>query len=486
MTDLVLSYGFRLFWALFLGGMLAGNFRQSWNAENGKKDIFTRQRSDTAVWIDPIGFPIILFIFWTIPVLGVNTRLSSQIEFLTAASADMLLIISIYFTVLLLFLPLLRKYFTARTCAAFWLIPVFLLSQPVMMYYTIPLPPAVYLYIPQVILTALRSIWITGFLLIFSVQIISHVSFIRILRKTSCPVEDPVLLEKWDAVREEMDYSVPVELRYSSAVKTPLSVGMRKKREITYLPERKFTETEAELIFRHELHHLQRKDTHTKFVLRFCNALGWIHPLVWLAVQKAEEDLELSCDEIVLKGAGPDKRIQYARLLLSIAGDSSGFTTCLSASAKTLRYRLKGVASGKAKRLGMGLLFVVMALSSLAAGRIALVTARGSAGEVTGLDLRQVTGVNIQQPENEESLPVTDTEAFSQYLSELKVEKCLTVYEEERDSAKLWLDGDFGESGTGFSLTDDYFTIYDRKDDNVKQQYYVSVPVDWEYIKSLE
>ena len=134
----------------------------------------------------------------------------------------------------------------------------------------------------------------------------------------------------------------------------------------------------------------------------------------------------------------------------------------------------------------MGLLFVVMALSSLAAGRIALVTARGSAGEVTGLDLRQVTGVNIQQPENEESLPVTDTEAFSQYLSELKVEKCLTVYEEERDSAKLWLDGDFGESGTGFSLTDDYFTIYDRKDDNVKQQYFVSVPVDWEYIKSLE
>ena len=67
------------------------------------------------------------------------------------------------------------------------------------------------------------------------------------------------------------------------------------------------------------------------------------------------------------------------------------------------------MASGKANRLGMGLLFVVMALSSLAAGRIALVTARGSAGEVTGLDLRQVTGVNIQQPENEESLPVTDT-----------------------------------------------------------------------------
>ena len=36
--------------------------------------------------------------------------------------------------------------------------------------------------------------------------------------------------------------------------------------------------------------------------------------------KKAEDDLELSCDEIVLKDADKEKRKRYAELLLSIAG----------------------------------------------------------------------------------------------------------------------------------------------------------------------
>ena len=76
-------------------------------------------------------------------------------------------------------------------------------------------------------------------------------------------------------------------------------------------------------------------------------ALGWFHPLVWLAVKKAEEDLELSCDEIVLKDADLSTRKKYAELLLSIAGDGRGYTTCLSASAKTLSYRLKATVSAR-------------------------------------------------------------------------------------------------------------------------------------------
>ena len=114
-------------------------------------------------------------------------------------------------------------------------------------------------------------------------------------------------------------------------------------------------------------------------------ALGWFHPLVWLAVKKAEEDLELSCDEIVLKDADPSTRKKYAELLLSIAGDGRGYTTCLSASAKTLCYRLKSTVSAREKRLGLPLLFLTIIISSLLMGNVNLSTDRGKMTEVTVL-----------------------------------------------------------------------------------------------------
>lgn len=98
---------------------------------------------------------------------------------------------------------------------------------------------------------------------------------------------------------------------------------------------------------------------------------------MWIAVKKGEEDLELSCDEIVLKDADDVGRKRYAQLLLSIAGDSRGFSTCLSSSARSLRYRLKAAMPQKTKRLGTGLLFVIMFLSTLAVGRTGLSVERG-------------------------------------------------------------------------------------------------------------
>lgn len=71
----------------------------------------------------------------------------------------------------------------------------------------------------------------------------------------------------------------------------------------------------------------------------------WFNPLMWLAMRKSADDLELSCDEIVLEGCSSTTRYQYANLLLKTAGDQRGFTTCLSTTASALRYRLKHVMS---------------------------------------------------------------------------------------------------------------------------------------------
>lgn len=97
----------------------------------------------------------------------------------------------------------------------------------------------------------------------------------------------------------------------------------------------------------------------------------WFNPLVWLAMSRSAEDLELSCDEAVLFGAPKDERRRYADLLLSTAGDARGFTTCLSATGRSLRYRLKNVMqppmkAGGALAIGLAVFFMLLCFGQVA------------------------------------------------------------------------------------------------------------------------
>ena len=92
----------------------------------------------------------------------------------------------------------------------------------------------------------------------------------------------------------------------------------------------------------------------------------WFNPLMWIAARKSADDLELSCDETVL--AGEDFRFQEAvrELILKTAGDERGFTTCLSATATALRYRLKNIVNPAKKRSGavtVAAMFVLLFMS---------------------------------------------------------------------------------------------------------------------------
>ena len=476
-----LEYGFWIFWALILGALVAGAFRGSWQVENGKKNISwygLRYRSDTVVWVDPILFPAAAAIYFGLGLYAC-IKMEIPLNYISIAIIDVFLFITVYFTLLFLLLPLLRKYYTARTCATLWLIPLFLLYQPYL-----SLPPKIILYFPGELLKLLICIWLTGFVIIFVGQIVSHIRFVWNLKQHSLPVADEGVLNKWESMKEERNISYPIGLKYCSVITTPLTVGMRQEKMITYLPEKKFSAEEAELIFSHELWHIQRKDTHTKFFLRFCNALGWIHPLVWFAIKKAEDDLELSCDEAVLRGADSERRKKYAQLLLSIAGDSRGFSTCLSASAKTLRYRLKATMPGKSKRLGLLLLFLVTVLGCLSGGSLALATDRGTIAELSGRDLTRVEDAEIWGADGESRIMIEDTEGLAEYMEGLQVEKVLTDYEAASyESDAQHLSGSVAGSELSFSIYDDYLVIFDL--DKGREQYHLCTPTDWEHIRTL-
>ena len=483
MSGFAMIFLVRIFWGVFLGAVLAGAFRAAWNMEHGKRGTLSETRKDTMIWIDPLVFPFVVILY-----LFLAMALAHRREMLLASLlTDMFASVSVCFTLMLLFLPVLRKYFAARTCATLWLIPVFLFYQPSMLNAFRITPPEVVLYLPERFLRPAAVIWLAGFLLILCGYVISHLRYTRTLRKDSCPVEDKALKEIWDRVSVQLDFHTPVELRYCRRIQTPLTVGLLLRHTVTYLPEKNYAETEAELIFSHEIHHIQRRDTHTKMFLKFCCALGWIHPFTWAAVKKAEEDLELSCDEIVLKDADEKRRKEYAELLLTTAGSARGFTTCLSASARTLRYRMKETLRRKQKKPGIGMLFAVMFLSSFATGWISLSTGRQPVTELLRLDADGLKSAEYDpyydRPYRADSgIMIRDTQGLSEYLSGLQADRVLFDYANmgSASAEALYVTAE-GEDEESYG----YFIYGDFLEINNSELYHFSEPFDWEYIRTL-
>lgn len=277
--------------------------------------------------------------------------------------------ISVYYAVLLLLLPLLRRFISARACATLWIVPAVLYFQV----YLSPLDgqPLFAITLPRRWLPTLALIWFVGFCGVMLWQMISHFTYRNFLLKNSEYFMDEDILFVWhtESIRHGIKVEIPVLI--SEEVSTPLTIGCFDRTMRLILPKQSYTDEEFSLIFRHELRHILRADSRTKLFMGFCAGVCWFNPLAWIARRKAADDLELSCDEAVLFDADEDTRKQYANLLLKTAGSSRGYTTCLSAAAGSLRYRLRNIVK-PTKRLYGGLLVgavmfpLIMMLGSVA------------------------------------------------------------------------------------------------------------------------
>ena len=281
---------------------------------------------------------------------------------------EIFLLISVYFVLLTLALPLLRRYFRAEACALLWIIPNYL-------YLTIHIRgwdwPRWVILLPAQWLTALGVVWLVGMIGVLVWKIGSHLRFRRWLLRGAEEVSDPEVLAVWqEELTQAREKGAEFTLVTSPQATTPITIGLFPKSVRVVLPRRHYTPEELKLIFRHELVHLGREDAWGKFFLVFCTAVCWFNPLMWLAMNKSAQDLELSCDEKVVSSLEEGERRKYADLILRTAGDGRGFTTCLSASASALRYRLKGIIQPTRRRTGAVLVGVAAGLLILALGQV--------------------------------------------------------------------------------------------------------------------
>lgn len=384
--------------------------------------------------------------------------------------------ICLYYLLLMPALPFLRRHISARACAALWMLPNYLyLTQ--MNYMRLPKPYWV-IEAPFTLVQVLLAVWMIGFLAVLVWKIISHLTFrTRILRDSS-PITDPEVLTIWQQEIEAARFHKPkFKLVTAPNIQTPLSVGLFQRSVRVVLPERDYTPRELVLIFRHELIHIGREDSQNKFFLVFCSAMCWFNPLMWMAMRRSSEDLELSCDETVLLDSDYDTKRQYADLLLKTAGDEQGFTTCLSASASALRYRLKSVVESKKKSSGALVVGLVFFLLCMSCGYVAL-----AYGESTGAEVIY----RFQNPEQYalrgaswDNLVCTDEAALHRYLSALRMERIEGNYSFEQERRSLPMIFDTPEGMLYVTLSDQFMKLYPLYSKSA-EYYYLPDGTDWD------
>lgn len=165
------------------------------------------------------------------------------------------------------------------------------------------------------------------------------------------------------------------KLRYAWKVKgnvylldhidTPFAAGILRPR--IYLPS-DLPENQRTYIVAHERYHIRRLDLVTRGLSFSALCLHWFNPLVWLAFVLSGRDMEMSCDEAVIRQLGPDIRRAYSQSLLNLSAGGRLFHGApLAFGEGDTGSRIRNLARWRKPTIGVSIVCLVLSLTILAA-----------------------------------------------------------------------------------------------------------------------
>ncbi len=176
----------------------------------------------------------------------------------------------------------------------------------------------------QVFIGIAGSVWLSGMVVLL---IFALVSMIKLRLR----------------VREAVRYKENIYI--CDAVKSPFILGIIKPR--IYLSSA-FNEEEMDYIIAHERAHLKRKDHLWKPFGYLLLCIYWFNPLCWIAYIMLCKDIELACDEKVIKDMSFGDKKEYSRVLLSCATQRRLVSVCPLAFGEVgVKERVKTVLNYK-------------------------------------------------------------------------------------------------------------------------------------------
>lgn len=148
-------------------------------------------------------------------------------------------------------------------------------------------------------------------------------------------------------------------------MESPFVLGILRPR--VYLPSSTAVE-ERRYIIAHERHHIRRGDHIVKLLAYGALCVHWFNPLVWAAFLLAGKDMEMSCDEAVIRKLGGHIRADYSASLLRLStGFSSISGTPLAFGEGDTKGRVLNMAKWKKPKLWVCIICAVVCIAVLVA-----------------------------------------------------------------------------------------------------------------------
>ena len=193
--------------------------------------------------------------------------------------------------------------------------------------------------------------------------------------RASFPVENDVI-RRW---LQSHPLRRTIAIRQSGRISSPLTFGVL--RPVILMPKKTdwTDETALRYVLEHEFVHIQRFDVLSKLLLIAAVCVHWFNPLVWVMYVLANRDLELSCDETVLRRFGGDVRAAYARVLIRMEATRGGFAPlCNHFGKNAIEERITAIM--KTKRITI----VSLGLAALLVAGTVTVFATSAQGGTSG------------------------------------------------------------------------------------------------------
>lgn len=185
-------------------------------------------------------------------------------------------------------------------------------------------------------------IWLVCAILLAAYFAVGYACMVRQFRGTRLAPQPSI-----DALLDRFRFSRDPHICVSNSRRAPLTFGVF--RPTVLLPEDlPVGDAQFQLVLAHELAHIRRKDCLRKLLLTVCLCLYWWNPLVWMMVWLANRDMELACDEAVLRALGSDCRKDYALTLLDMAQrNPKSAPLCSGFARSSAEERIRAILSFK-------------------------------------------------------------------------------------------------------------------------------------------
>ena len=245
----------------------------------------------------------------------------------------------------------------------------------------------------------LVMVWLIGILYNALRQWRDYRRYLRQLNRPSADAQRDTLRRVFAEQKQSLGIRRDIPLVVTPAADCPMLAGFLKP--ALYLPDEALSEQEAMFIFRHELTHYKRGDLWLKLLLTAAKTVHWFNPLVYLMARFAQEDIELACDDAVVRGMDSVQRRAYGETILRSAVaqvKKRALVSCFTGDKETLMRRFEGLFDKRAKKRGVALVVAAAVLVGTLGCAVSVGESKNELTEELRLQLAQEW---LQRPEYE-------------------------------------------------------------------------------------